>query len=62
MPGIGADGAVNWRVVTNGTFYAAGPFTFDPATGTFFADVPVRRWRQRASLSGVEHRLLLGVR
>ena len=30
MPGTGADGAVNWRVESNGTFYAAGPFTFDP--------------------------------
>jgi subtilisin-like proprotein convertase family protein len=42
LPGIGADGAVNWRVVSNGEFYAAGPFTFDSTTGTFFADVPLR--------------------
>jgi subtilisin-like proprotein convertase family protein len=42
MPGIGSDGAVNWRVVSNGTYYAAGPFTFDSATGKFFADVPVK--------------------
>ena len=42
LPGIGADGAVNWRVVSNGVFYEAGPYTFDPATGKFWADVPVK--------------------
>jgi subtilisin-like proprotein convertase family protein len=42
MPGIGADGAVNWRVVSNGVFYEAGPFNFDHVTGKFWADVPVK--------------------
>ncbi len=43
LPGVGADGAVTWRVLNQGVFYDAGQFAFDPQTGRISGDVPVKR-------------------